>query len=112
MCGDFQPGASATPASYYSTFVHPLWSRNYGSRTCTTCHSNLSGNATATHTELLNGSGLFGGPVDVVPNNVAGSNLVNKLECSVGTRMPQGDPSTANRCLNDGAGYSIYSSLM
>ena len=108
VCGDFTPGAGATPPSYYSTFVHPLWSRNYTTRTCTTCHNSLSGSATDTHTELLNGSGLFGGPVDVVPNNVAGSNLVGRLEGTVvgENRMPQNCPSAANRCLNDGAGYN------
>lgn len=114
LCGDFTPGASSTPPSYYSTYVHPLWSRNYTTRTCTTCHSGLSGNAAATHAELLNANGLNGtlGLVDVVPNNVAGSNVVNKLEGTAAfARMPLGCPSADNRCLNDGAGYNPATDL-
>ena len=73
-CGSFV-GAGTTPPSYYSTFTHPLWSRAYGtqaSNKCTSCHSDLSGNATDTRAKLL--AGFFGGgSPEVIAGNAAGA---------------------------------------
>jgi hypothetical protein len=110
-CGQFT-GGGTTPPSFYSTFVHPLWSRNYGtaaSNGCATggCHSNLSGNATDTRNALLDPGGLFGGGSSavVIPNDAANSRLFKKLTgTTAGTRMPFNCPIPSRRCLNETGG--------
>lgn len=107
-CGVFT-GGGTTPPSFYSTFVHPLWSRNYGTGApsgCTGCHSNLSGNAVATRAALLDPTGLFGSSsAEVIPNDATNSRLIQKLTgTSAGTRMPQGCPIPSRRCLNQAGG--------
>ncbi len=111
LCGPFT-GAGATPPSFYSSYVHILWSRNYGTTTtsgCTTCHADLSGIATDTRNNLL--AGFFGGMngPEVIPNNAAGSRVVQRLRGTVGARMPQGcsPGSPTRRCLNEAGG--VYS---
>lgn len=117
LCGPFT-GGGITPPSYYSTLVHPLWSRNYrvgaGSVfTCTNCHSDLSGNATDTRNGLLNSAGFFGlgPPAAVVANDAAGSRLVQRLKgigvgAGANKRMPQGCPAADRRCLNESGSYN------
>jgi cytochrome c5 len=115
-CGDFTGGGS-TPPSFYSTFVHPLWSRNYGTGApngCATggCHSNLSGNATDSRAALLDPTGLFGGSTSavVIPNDAANSRVHKKLTgTTAGTRMPFGCPTASRRCLNEVGG--VYNPL-
>jgi hypothetical protein len=108
LCGPYT-GAGTTPPSFYSTFVHPLWNRDYGlagsHRQCTNCHSELSGTPTQTHDALLDAAGLAGlpGPV-VIPNNAASSPLILRLHGTGVSRMPQGCPSGTVRCLNEAGG--------
>jgi hypothetical protein len=113
-CGEFT-GGGTTPPSFYSTFVHPLWSRNYGTGApngCATggCHSNLSGNATDTRNALLDPNGLFGGTsAEVIPDDAINSRLIKKLTGTAGTRMPFGCPIPSRRCLNETGG--VYNPL-
>lgn len=107
ICGPFTAAGSAPP-SYYSAFVHVLWSRNYGTGApsgCATCHSTLSGNATNTRDALLDPGGLFGGGQAVTPNDAANSLVVKRLTGSTaGTRMPQNCPIPQIRCLIQASG--------
>ncbi len=112
LCGPFT-GAGTAPPSFYSSYVHVLWSRNYGTGApsgCTTCHSDLSGNATDTHNKLLDPAAFFNGPPAVViPNDPANSRLTQRLRgIGVGAgpnkRMPQGCPTATRRCLNESGG--------
>jgi hypothetical protein len=109
LCGPYT-GAGATPPSFYSTFVHPLWSRNYAlsgpTRQCTTCHSELTGTSTQTHDALLNPTtGFFGGPAPIViTNDAANSPLILRLHGTGVQQMPQGCPSGTLRCLNEAGG--------
>lgn len=106
LCGQFFAAGSAPP-SYYSSMVHILWSRNLGTRNCITCHSSdLGGNATDTRNALL--SGFFGGgSPEVVVNNANGSRVVKRLRGTETPRMPQGCPSSANRCLTETGSYNV-----
>jgi hypothetical protein len=92
--------------SFYSTHIHVLWSRDWGGGTrCTTCHSDLSGNAADTHNNIM--TGFFGGSTpEVVAGNLGGSILHQRVTGSSGAKMPQSCPggSPARRCLNDAAG--------
>ena len=106
LCGPFtSPGS--TPASFYSAYVHVLWNRDYGTAPadrCTSCHGDLTGNATDTRNKLL--AGFFGTP-EVVSGNPGASEVVKRLKgLGGGARMPQGctPGSPSLRCLNENGG--------
>jgi len=115
LCAQVYQGAGSTPPSYYSTMVYPLWSRNYstngGNARCSGCHGGLSGTASDTHTALLTDAG-FGstGVIEVVPNNLAGSQLDTVLNGALSgsiPRMPYDCTNSAvhRRCLNKSGSY-------
>jgi len=112
VCGPYT-NAGTTPPSFYSAFVHPLWSRDYAiaggpSFKCSNCHGDLTGTATDTRNGLL--TGFFGlGQPEVVVNNSAGSRVVQRLKGTATPRMPQGCPSGTKRCLNESGG--VYDPL-
>lgn len=104
LCGPYTSGG-VTPPSFYSAFVHPLLTRNYGTGAasgCGTCHD-LNGSAAQTRTALLtNYDGSGSGVVTV--NDAANSVVIRKLLGTLGSRMPLNCPSATRRCLNEAGG--------